>query len=264
MPFIQDVRRFEKRILKWDGDPRQITTVDKKFVMIDTTARWRIQDPLLFLTKVRDMQGAFTRLDDLLDAEMRLTISKHPLVEAVRTTNRKMAEEEDAAEDEADRAGHEKISVGRQQISKMILDSASEEVAKFGITLVDFRIKKINYVEQVRQKVYDRMISERMKIAERYRSEGLGKKSEIDGQRQKELLKINSEAYQKAEAIKGKAEAEATRLYAEAYSTDPEFYEFIETLSAYKETLDSETMLILSTDSPFLKYLKEGSERKGR
>lgn len=282
MPFIQDVRRFEKRILKWDGDPNQIPTEDKKFVMLDTTARWRINDPLLFLTKVRDMQGAYTRLDDILDADTRDAISRHFLVEAVRSSNRQMAEEvdvdvmpestdsekpgtteegktESSSSTLADRAGTEKIKVGRRKISEMILKMASEEVAVLGIELVDFRIKKINYVEQVRQKVYDRMISERMKIAERYRSEGLGRKSEIDGQREKELLEIESEAYRKAETIKGEAEAESTRLYAEAYSTDPEFYEFLETLTAYKTTLDEDTMLILSTDSPFFKYIQKGS-----
>jgi len=256
-PFVQDVRVFEKRVLEWDGDPNQIPTRDKKFIEIDTTARWRITDPLRFLQTVHDESRAQARLDDILDAETRDAISSHDLIEAVRSSNRPMAADEEAEGGETvARDAIVSITVGRRRLAEGILEKASGEVEKFGIELVDFRIKQNNYVEEVRRKVYDRMVSERKRIAEHYRSEGLGKKSEIDGQREKELLRIRSEAYRRAEEIRGEAEAEAVRIYAEAYGEDAEFFRFVETLATYEKTLAGETVLVLSTDSPFLQYLR--------
>ena len=264
LPFIQDVRVFERRVLEWDGDPNQIPTLDKKFIEIYTTARWRIVDLLLFQRTVINERGAQGRLDDILDSETRDAISSHNLIEAVRTTNREMAMDEDLQElatgtgegalDSA-RAGQEDIDIGRGGLVQEIFDSSQAEVAAYGIELVDFRIKQINYVEEVQRKVYDRMVSERRKIAERYRAEGQGESSEITGQREKELSRIRSEAYRRQEEILGESEAAAARLYAEAYEQDAEFFAFTESLRAYKEMLDSETTLVLSLESDLMRYL---------
>lgn len=267
LPLLQDVRVFERRVLEWDGDPNQVPTLDKKFIEIDTTARWRIVDPLLFLRTVQDERGGQGRLDDILDSETRDAISSHDLIEAVRSSNREMVR--DAAVEEAGegayfvedeqsagvRAGEENISIGRDGLMGMIFENCAAQVGQYGIELVDFRIKKINYVENVRLKVYDRMISERKKIAERYRSEGQGRKAEIDGQREKELLRIGSEAYRREQEIIGEAEATSTRLYAEAYGKDPEFFAFLKSLDAYQELLDEDTTLVLPLEGELLQYL---------
>lgn len=254
LPLIQDVRTFEKRLLEWDGDPNQIPTRDKKFIHVDTTARWRITDPLLFLQTVQDEIGAMGRLDAVLDAAVRDEISRHNLIDAVRTSNRPLTVEEELGS-AMEREVGESVEIGREGIIEAVLSRAREEVKKYGIELVDLRIKTINYVEEVRRKVYDRMISERKKIAERYRSEGVGKAAEFDGQREKELLRVRSEAYRKAQEIRGEAEAEAAKIYAEAYGQDPEFFRFLESLAAYEETLGGDTLLLLSSGSDFLRYL---------
>lgn len=264
MPFLQDVRTFEKRILEWDGDPNQMPTLDKKFIEIDTTARWRISEPLTFLQTVQDQNRAQARLDDILNAETRDAISSHNLIEAVRSTSREMEVDIDAIEipiaegpggGDA-RAGQESITRGRTGLVDLIFATSASQVEKFGIELIDFRIKQINYVEDVRRKVYDRMISERNKIAEKYRSEGSGQRAEINGEMQKELLTIRSDAYRREQQIIGEAEAEAAGLYAETYGRDPEFFAFVETLSAYLDIMDPNTTLVLSMDSQLLRYLK--------
>ena len=254
VPFIETVHRFEKRLLEWDGDPNQVPTQDKKYIWVDTYARWKIADPLKFFQSVRNEQSALGRLDDIIDAATRDFITSHPLIEIVRNSNREMA----MAEAEMELAEEVKVPIqfGRQKISQQILEQAAEKVPRYGIELIDMRIKHINYEEEVRQKVYERMISERTRIAEKYRSEGQGKKAEIEGQREKELQKITSEAYRTAQEIKGKADAEATKIYASAYNKDPEFYSFLNTLYTYKQTLDTNTWLILSTKSDYLKYMK--------
>ncbi len=257
LPWIQKVRTFDKRLLEWDGDPKQVTTKDKKFIQIDTTARWRIRDPLTFLQQMRTELSAQSRLDDILDSAAREAIASHILIESVRSSNRELLREEDLSDDE-ETAAFGVIEVGRKQLSEEILAKASAEVAGYGIELVDFRIKTINYVDQVRRTVYDRMISEREKIASKTRSEGEGKRSEIDGLRKKRLAEVRSEAYRRAEEVRGKADAEAARIYAEAYATDPEFFAFVESLKAYEEILDDRTLLLLSTESDLLKYLDGG------
>ena len=257
LPWIQKVRTFDKRLLEWDGDPKQVTTKDKKFIQIDTTARWRIRDPLTFLQQMRTELSAQSRLDDILDSAAREAIASHILIESVRSSNRELLREEDLSDDE-ETAAFGVIEVGRKQLSEEILAKASAEVAGYGIELVDFRIKTINYVDQVRRTVYDRMISEREKIASKTRSEGEGKRSEIDGLREKRLAEVRSEAYRRAEEVRGKADAEAARIYAEAYATDPEFFAFVESLKAYEEILDDRTLLLLSTESDLLKYLDGG------
>jgi membrane protease subunit HflC len=252
-PFVEKANRFEKRILEWDGDPNQIPTLDKKFIWVDSYARWRIADPLKFFQSVKNETGAQARLDDIIDSATRDSITTYVLLEVVRNSNREMAMAEAELELVAD---IQSIDWGREIITRKILEEASEKTPQYGIELVDVRIKRINYVEEVRTKVYERMISERTRIAEKYRSEGQGKKAEIEGQMEKELQRITSEAYRTAQEIIGDADAEATRIYAAAFNKDPEFYSFLRTLETYRETLDENSWLLLTTDSDYLKYLK--------
>ena len=255
IPFIQRINSFEKRLLEWDGDPNQIPTKDKKYLWVNTYARWRIVDPLKFFQSVHDELGAHSRLDDIIDAATRDYITSHLLIEVVRNSNREMAVA--GAEMElAEEVLMHQIEWGREEITRQILEQASQAVPQYGIELVDVRIKHINYVEEVRKKVYERMISERKRIAEKYRSEGQGKKAEIEGQMEKELQRIRSEAYRTAQEIMGRADAEATKIYAAAYNKDPEFYSYVKTLETYRETLGGESWLLLTTDSDYLKYLK--------
>lgn len=256
MPFIQDVNYFEKRLLEWDGNPTEISAKDKKFILVDTYARWRIEDPLKFFRSVVNENGAQTRLDNIIDAATRNMITSNILIEVVRNSNRKMSVAE--AELELSSEGMvDSIRVGREKLSQNIFEAAKEKVKEYGIELADVRIKRINYIEEVRERVFERMIAERLRIAEKYRSEGAGKKAEIEGEMEKELQKITSEAYRTAEEIRGKADEAATRIYAHAYDRDPEFYSFFKTLESYTNTIDEKTWLILSTDSDYLKYLKE-------
>jgi len=253
IPFIQKVNYFEKRILAWDGLPTQVPTKDKRYIWVDTTARWRIVDPLKFLESVGGERTALGRLDDIIDSATRNQITGHLLYELVRDSGREFVETEESLEIE------EEIGVvqyGRETISRGILEEAALLVPQFGIELVDVRIKRLNYVERVREGVYARMIAERERVAEQYRSEGEGKKAEIEGRRAKELQRITSEAYRTAQEIKGKADAEATKVYADAYNKGPEFYSFLRTLEIYENTMDENTWLIMTTDSDFYKYMK--------
>lgn len=258
-PFIQKVNYFEKRLLAWDGLPTQVPTKDKRYIWVDTTARWRIVDPLKFLQTVGSERTALGRLDDIIDSATRNQITRHLLYELVRNSEREFVETEVSLEIE-EKIGE--VKYGREKISRMILEEASLLVPEFGIELVDVRIKRLNYVERVRQGVYARMIAERKRVAEQYRSEGQGKKAEIEGMREKEQQKITSQAYRRAQEITGKADAEATKIYAGAYSKDPEFYSFLKTLDTYKGTLDEKTWLLLTSDSDFYKYLKRISPKK--
>ncbi len=257
MPLIQEVRRFDKRVLEWDGDENQIPTSDKKFILVDTFARWRIVDALKYLQTVRgDEAAAQSRLDDIIDSATRSFISENLLIEAVRNSNRKMASTIEEAQGLGLQSIAQTIEKGREAITNLILEKAAEAMPAFGIELLDVRIKRINYIEDVREKVYERMRSERRRIAEKFRSEGQGRKAEIDGEREKEYQRITSEAYRKAQSIKGSADAEAARIYADAFGRDPEFYSFLQTLESYKNTLNTNTTLILNTESEYLKYLK--------
>jgi modulator of FtsH protease HflC len=261
LPFIQQVNYFDKWILEWDGEPNQIPTKDKKYILVDTTARWRIKDALKFLQSVGDETGGQARLDDILDSATRDAITNQNLVEVVRNTNRII---EDKTTQEDDSMGQveelEKIEQGRESLTRAILEEASKIVPQYGIELIDVRIKRINYVSDVQQKVFERMISERKRAAEQYRSEGQGKKAEIEGKRAKELNQIESDAYRVAEELKGKADAEATNIYAEAYNKSPEFYAFLKTLETYKNTIDKSTTLVLTTDSEYLQYLQQSGK----
>jgi len=254
-PFIQKANYFEKRWLEWDGDANQIVTKDKKYIWVDTYARWGISDPLVFFQRVRDERGAHSRLDDIIDGETRNAIANYDLFEIVRSTNREFSVSEEAAEILDTESAQKKVEMGREKITQIILEKASEITPEFGIELRDVRIKRVNYVEEVQRKVFDRMIAERQRIAAKFRSEGDGKSAEIRGQKERELKKITSEAYKISQEIQGKADAEAVKIYADAYNLDPEFYQFMKTLETYRTIMDKNTWLFLSTDSEFLKYL---------
>jgi len=255
-PFVQQAHYFEKRILNWDGDPNQIPTKDKKYIWVDTTARWKIIDALKFLQSVGNEMSAQSRIDDIINSATRDAVTNHLLVDAVRDSNR-ILESKELGEDAifADEA-LERIEVGRQQLTRAILEKAKVLAPQYGIEIIDVRIKRVNYVEDVRNKVYDRMIAERKRAAEKYRSEGQGKSAEISGQVGKELKQITSEAYRQAQGVVGKADAEAINIYAQAYSQDPDFYSFLKTLETYQKTIDEKSTIILTTDSDYYKYLK--------
>lgn len=259
LPIVQKVNYFEKRILPWDGDANQIPTLDKRYIWVDTTARWRIVDALKFMQSVGTVRDAHARLDDIIDAATRDTISNAVLIEAVRDSNRLLDIPQEEREEEwvFDIGEMERIKRGREDLTRTITEQASEIMPRYGIELVDVLIKRIDYVEEVRRKVYDRMISERLRTVEQFRSEGQGRRAEIEGQTQKELKQIQSEAYRKSQEIIGRADAEATRIYAESYNRDPEFYSFIKTLETYSRTFDPDTSIILGTDNDFFRYLKD-------
>jgi modulator of FtsH protease HflC len=254
-PFIQVVHRFEKRWLEYDGDATEIPTRDKKYIWVDTYARWRISDPLRFYQAVRDERGAQSRLDDIVDGETRNAVASFDLIEVVRSSNRSFQTTEElegigAAEAMA------KIQAGRAKIAQIILDKAAKITPEFGIELVDVRFKRINYVETVQQKVFERMSSERKRIAERSRSEGQGRAAEIRGQKERDVLAASSAGYRSAQELKGAADGKATAIYARAYNKEPEFYQFWKTMETLDQSLDAKTWLILTTDSEMLKYLK--------
>jgi membrane protease subunit HflC len=255
----QKVNLFEKRLLEWDGDPNQIPTKDKKYIAIDTTARWKIENPLKFFQSVFDERGGQGRLDDIIDAAVRDAVTSHNLIEMVRSTNRLVASLEKSVElkEFIEESALEKINVGREKMRKEILETARELAPQYGIDLVDVRIKRVNYVEEVKRKVYERMIAERKRAAEKYRSEGRGTRAEIEGQTEKELKGILSQAYKKSQEVKGEADAKSTEVYAQAYNQDPEFFAFLKTLETYKTTIDKATTIILTTDSEYFSYLKE-------
>jgi len=271
-PFIHKVRLFDKRILEWDGEATQVPTKDKKYIWLDTTARWKIQDALKFYQSVTNETGAQARLDDIIDSAARDLVTGNILVETVRNTNAildRMNEpqtEEDEEQSQSESEDFERIEIGREQIVQKIYESASNDVPQYGIELIDVQIKRINYVTQVREKVFDRMISERDRIASKYRSEGKGRAAEIKGKQERDLNEIQSTAYKRAEELKGQADAEATKIYAEAYEKDPDFYSFWKTLDTYKTNYQTQSnknsKLILTTDSDFFKYLKNVSPKK--
>ena len=260
VPFADKVNRFEKRWLEWNGDPNQIPTKDKKYIWVDTFARWRISDPLRFFQRMRDERTAQSRLNDIIDGETRNAIANYDLIEAVRATNRSF-EDEEYLETKDSREEIRQISAGRDKITRQILERAKTVVSEFGVELVDVQIRRINYVDEVQVKVFDRMISERQRIAERSRSEGMGKSAEIRGEKERELKSIQSEAYRRAQEVRGKADAEATKIYAQAFGRDVEFYQFLRTLEAYPAAVDRSTSIFMGTDSDFFRYLKSAARQ---
>ncbi len=257
IPFIQDVHRFDKRFLEWDGDPNQLPTRDKRFIWVNNYARWRITDPLKFFQRLHNERGAQTRLDDIIDGETRNAIAKYDLVELVRITNRQPDANEDDSREKP--VVLDSIKTGRMVIQKEILAKSQSRTSDLGIEILDVEFKRINYVNEVQRKVYERMIAERQRIADRFRSEGEGEAFRIRGEKDRELLRIRSEAYRTAQEIKGKADAKAIGIYAGAYNTSADtrsFYEFLKTMESYKTSLDNSSSLVLSTESDFYRYLK--------
>ena len=255
-PFIQKVQYFDKRYLKWDGDPNQVPTLDKRFMFVDTYARWQISDPLQFFIRLRDERSGQSRLDDILDGETRNAIASHELIDLVRSTNREPEVYDEYLED---LETLEEISVGREKIEALILEKANERVSDLGIRVLDFRFKRMNYVEDVRVRVFDRMISERNRIADQFRSEGEGEARRIEGTKERDLAQIQSEAFREAEGIRGRADAEATSIYANAYNRNRasrDLYSFLRSMETLEKSFDGKTSLILSTDSELFNYLK--------
>jgi modulator of FtsH protease HflC len=254
VPFVQQANYFDKRFLEWDGSPNQVPTKDKRFIWVDTYARWRIVDPLRFFQRLRDERGAQSRLDDILDGETRNAVARYDLIELVRNSNRNR--EDIPIEAEEEEVILNVIEKGRDRVSREILARASERTADLGIELLDLRIKRINYVEEVQRDVFARMIAERQRIAELYRSEGQGEAARIQGERERELQRITSEAFRAAEQLRGTADATATGIYAEAYGRDADFYSFTRSLETYEKVVDPSTTVIFDTSSEFLRYLQ--------
>jgi membrane protease subunit HflC len=262
VPFIQEVNPIDKRVLEWDGVPSDMPTKDKLYISVDLYARWRITDPLQYFLRLRDERSAQSRLDDILGSETRNAVAKHELIEIIRTSKDRVPLRDDLlteAERELKMGNLVPIQKGRQQVEQEIFTAAADKVRVFGIELLDIRFKRINYNESVRPKIYDRMISERRQIAERFLSEGNGEAARIRGNRVRDLNKIQSEAYRQVEEIRGAADAKATEIYAKAYNQNPEavsFYEFTRTMQSYTSIIAENTTLVLSTDSDLFKFLK--------
>jgi membrane protease subunit HflC len=262
VPFIQEVNPIDKRVLEWDGNPSDMPTKDKLYISVDLFARWRITDPLQYFLRLRDERSAQSRLDDILGSETRNAVAKHELIEIIRTTRDRVPLRDallTEAERELDMGSLVPIQKGRKLVEQEIFAAAAEKVRVFGIELLDIRFKRINYNESVRPKIYDRMISERRQIAERFLSEGNGEAARIRGNRVRDLNKIQSEAYRQVEEIRGVADAKATEIYASAYNQSPEavaFYEFTRTMQSYRSVIADNTTLVLSTDSDLFKFLK--------
>jgi membrane protease subunit HflC len=259
LPVVERAVFYPRNLQEWDGDPGEIPTKDKTYIYVDTFARWKIVDPVLFFKTIgMQAQLATNRLNEIIDPAVRNQITSNRLIESVRNSNRELDTFELGLEENEQKAQRKAyaVKVGRQKIAATILKEAQAKLKRFGIDLLDVEIKRLNYREEVRQSVYDRMIAERKQIAQKFRSEGKGEAQKILGDKELDLKKIQSEAYRKAQEIKGKADARSTRLYAEAFGRDPEFYSFVKTMEIYDEALDKDSTLILSTDSDLLKYLK--------
>jgi membrane protease subunit HflC len=262
VPFIQQVNPIDKRVLEWDGPPSDMPTKDKLYISVDLFARWRITDPLQYFLRLRDERSAQSRLDDILGSETRNAVAKHELIEIIRTTKDRVPLRDallTEAEQALDMGALVPIQKGRKLVEQEIFEEAAKKVEVFGIELLDIRFKRINYNQSVRPKIYDRMISERRQIAERFLSEGNGEAARIRGNRVRDLNKIQSEAYRQVEEIRGVADAKATEIYADAYNQSPEaaaFYEFTRTMQSYESIISDRTTLILSTDSDMFKFLK--------
>jgi len=260
VPLVRLVHRFDKRWLEFEGSPNQIPTKDKKYIWVETYARWRIVDPLKFYQNVGDERGAQSRLDDIIDGQTRNAVASFDLIEIVRSSNREFQITEDLAGIGAGDAAV-KIGTGRSKIAQIILDKAAKITPEFGIELVDVRFKRINYTDSVQQTVFQRMISERKRIAERSRSEGQGKAAEIRGQKERDMLAASSVGYKNAQGLKGAADAKATAIYSRAYGRDPEFYQFLKAMETLNGAFSQGTTAILSTDSELLRYLKSDGGR---
>ena len=260
IPFVQAANRFEKRILEWDGPPVEMTTRDKLYVVVDTFSRWRIVDPLVYFQSLRDERSALSRIDDLIGSVTRNVVARHDLIEIVRSDKDRQPEQDSALVEAGALVGLlSPIQFGRKELEREILRAAAPKMGIWGIELLDVRVKRLNYKDGVIGKIYDRMVSERLQIAERFRSEGAGEAAKIEGRKDRDLQRIQSEAYRKVQEVRGTADAEASEIYAGAYGSTPvaaEFYAFMKTLDTYKATLGSDTTLILTTNSDLFSLLK--------
>lgn len=261
LPYVQEINRFEKRILEWDGRPNEMPTKDKTYILVDTFGRWRIDDAKQFFLRLRDERSAQSRLDDILGSETRNAIAKHELIEVVRTTKDRQPVRDATLADAPGNIGVlYPIQDGRAKIEKEIYAKAAAKLKDFGIELLDVRFKRINYNDSVQRRIFERMISERQQIAERFRSEGAGEAARIIGRKERDLLKIESEAYKRVQEIQGEADARATEIYASAYNQSEEavkFYEFIKTMETYRDILGGDSTLVLTTESDLFRFLKK-------
>lgn len=278
IPFIQRPNYFLKNIQEWDGEPGQIPTLDKTYIWLDTFARWRIVDPIAFFETVTERNRALSLMSGIINPAVRNAVTSHHLIETVRNSNRKMTtlEEVEVTDDESAKVVDVEsivesiepseyiIQTGRAKLSKEILKASQPKLEKFGIELIDVKIKRVNYVQKVRESVYGRMVAERNQMAEKIRSEGRGEAFRIEGDKEKDLKLIQSDAYRTAQEIKGKADAEATTIYAEAYNKDPEYYSFTKALEVYRSSFNAKSKVVLSTESEFLRYLKDFSSSNGK
>lgn len=257
IPVIQKVQRFPKTLLEWDGEKGELPTSNKTYIWVNTFARWRIIDPYLFFKTCINEKFALDRIGDIIDPAVKNAVASYQLIESVRNTNRKMDMLEEESLEGGAKVAEYMITVGRGKIMNQVLEAAKPKLASFGIDLIDVKVKRLNYREDVRESVYERMIAERTQIVEKLHSQGRGEAQKISGDKERELKRITSEAYRASQIIKGQADATSTQIFAEAFSRDPEFYSFVKTLEVYKDVFDSKSSLVLSTDSDFLKYLKK-------
>jgi membrane protease subunit HflC len=259
-PFIQEINRIEKRFLPWDGPSNEMSTKDKTYIIIDTFARWRISDPMQYFLRLRDERSALSRLDDILGSETRNAVAKHELIEIVRTSKDRKAKTDDSLVLGIGKVGTlNEIKIGREKVEQQIFENAAEKLKGFGIELLDVRFKRINYNETVRRRIYERMVSERNQIADRFRSEGAGEAAKIIGKKEKDLQQIESEAYKTVQQIFGEADANASAIYAAAYNKTNEaveFYGFLKTLETYKDVLNSDISMFITTDNPLFRLFK--------
>ncbi len=263
IPFVQEVHRFDKRLFSWDGDPNQIPTVEEQFISVDTSARWRIVDPLRFLQSVQNERGAQNRLNDILDSVVRDKIASSSLVDIVRSKDWEISQadlDRAMASEGDEEILLQKVVSGRAELVKSILETAQKQMPQYGIELVDIRIKRIDYVESVQRQVFERMIAERQRIAEQFRSEGQGRAAEIEGETDRLIAEIKSEAERDADIVRGQADAEATRVYNEAFGSDAEFYAFYRTLESYTKSLGRGVTLVIGGDSDYFRYLRSSGE----
>jgi membrane protease subunit HflC len=263
VPFVDQIRSFEKRYLEWDGKRNEVTTKDKRFIYIDTYARWRIVDSKLFYKNLGDVSFAKLRLNDILDGAARNVVAANNLVEVIRSDERESVVADDQVQD--DESKLEPFTQGRSKLAQLVMKDANKNLPNLGIKLLDFRFKRINYNQDVQKTIFDRMISERSRISIRFRSEGAAEAAKIKGMQEKELKTIVSEAYLEKQKIMGQADAKAVAIYAEAFDQSDEareFYEFLKTMETLETTLSKNDTLIFSTDSDFFRYLKRSNPTK--
>ena len=258
-PFITEVHRLEKRTLSWDGTTQDMVTAEQKNISIDTTSRWKIDEPLAFFKRLGNENSAQSRLDDILHEVVQTTVAGTDLSEIVRSKDWQVEEDQlqkVVRADNKEKQLNKKVRTGREELTRRMRKEASKQLEDYGIELVDLRIKRINYVDQVQQRVFERMISERKRIATKFRQEGQEEADRIRARADREVAEIESEAERKAQVIRGQADAQATRIYGNAYGSDPDFFAFTRTLDSYRDSLGKQSVLMLSTDSEYLQFLK--------